>query len=191
MKNIDIGKTFGRLTVLPEEHVEAYSGTRKIYKTHCLCSCGTRVLVESSSVRNGHTKSCGCLVRDNLSKRRTTHQGTGTKLHYIWAQMKTRCYNDRSHGYTCYGGRGIKICEAWLDFAEFRNWAYANGYQEGLTIDRINNDGNYEPSNCRWITQSENSKAKAKRILRNDGLLFTNATEKDCFLRYEYFSCLF
>lgn len=83
-----------------------------------------------------------------------THKQSGTKLYYIWVEMRQRCNNFKHRSFHLYGGRGIKICDEWKIFELFFEWAMANGYKEGLSIDRIENNGNYEPSNCRWVTQS-------------------------------------
>lgn len=99
------------------------------------------------------------------------HGGKGTRLYVIWCGMKSRCYNKNDSHYCRWGGRGITICSEWLlDFSNFRAWAYKNGYAENLTIDRINNDGNYEPSNCRWITSAEqNNNQRTNRMITYKG----------------------
>lgn len=99
------------------------------------------------------------------------HGGKGTRLYDIWCGMKSRCYNKNDSHYYRWGGRGIIICSAWLlDFSNFRDWAYKNGYAENLTIDRINNNGNYEPSNCRWITSAEqNNNQRTNRMITYKG----------------------
>ena len=123
----------------------------------CQCDCGNRSLVTSQNLRNGLTKSCGCMKREqikDLHKKQRTHGQGRTKLYAIWNGMRRRCFNIKNQRY---GGRGIKVCKEWWEsFELFRDWSLDNGYKEGLTIDRINNDGNYEPGNCRWVTCKEN-----------------------------------
>ena len=149
------GKKHGRLTVLKK----ANHG-RTIWV--CKCDCGT--VREMPAFRFFQYKSCGCLERENrknLSKRTITHGKTDTKLYSIYCGMKSRCTNPNYKYYDRYGGRGISVCKEWAEsFSEFEKWAYENGYDDTLdgrhqSIDRINLDGNYEPSNCKWSNQTE------------------------------------
>lgn len=122
----------------------------------CQCECGNILKVRAPDLKNGHTKSCGCLHKE--SKPNLTHGLGHTRLNNIWCNMKQRCFNPSNPGYHRYGGRGITMCDAWKnDFMEFYSWAMSNGYNDDLSIDRIDVDGNYEPSNCRWATQQEQS----------------------------------
>lgn len=162
-----IGQKFGKLTVA-ERTENAKNGHSK---WKCICECGKEVVVEGSSLRRGNTMSCGCYNREITIKRLTTHGGKGTRLYRIWAQIKTRCYNENDEHYKNYGGRGISMCESWRDsFDSFRDWAIENEYSDDLSIDRIDVNGNYEPSNCRWATEKEQQNNRTNnRLLTYDG----------------------
>jgi hypothetical protein len=137
----------------------------------CKCDCGKETIVRGTLLRKGLTKSCGHIrTWKYASLANVTHGASYSRLYSIWCGMKSRCYTKSHIRYARYGGRGIKVCEKWKDsFAAFQKWAMENGYNEDLTIDRKDNDKNYEPSNCRWITLAENSKkarlAKLGRVL--------------------------
>jgi hypothetical protein len=147
----------GRLTILRQHNT---TGTRTYL---CRCDCGTEWLVVSSNIRS--TRSCGCLQRENFTFR--THGKSKTRLYGIWNNMRQRCLNSNNPNFQFYGGRGIKVCGDWGTFEPFEKWALANGYVDGLTIERVNNDGNYEPANCEWasrLVQSNNTRA-VRRVL--------------------------
>lgn len=142
-----IGKKFGNLTVL--EKSEKVKNDVITYK--CLCDCGNITYVRGYHLCSGHTKSCGCLHRK--------HGKTNTRLYVTWDNMKARCYRKHNAYYKNYGGRGIAVCEEWKnDFKAFYEWSIANGYTDKLTLDRIDNNGNYEPSNCRWIDMKQQAR---------------------------------
>ena len=151
MPYIDItGKRFGRYTVL------RYVGNDKhgCALWECQCDCGKIKTVVGSSLRQGTVVSCGCYHKDALVKRLTTHDLTHTRLHLIWHDMKQRCLNPNSKAFPYYGKRGITICDEWKnDFIAFYQWATANGYADDLTIDRIDTDKGYDPTNCRWVSR--------------------------------------
>lgn len=150
---IDItGQSFGRLTA-----VEVYSRDHaKHTKWTCLCVCGAKVAVAITKLRNGETKSCGCLRSDIAATKAKIHGMTRTRPYRIWRGMIRRTNNPAYQGFDDYGGRGIKICQEWhKEFNEFWLWALANGYSDNLSIDRIDNDGDYTPANCRWATAKE------------------------------------
>lgn len=150
---------FGRLTVI--KYYGSNKNSRALWL--CKCDCGNEKVVIGNSLLCKLTFSCGCYNKEAASKRRIKHSMSYSKLYKVWQGMKTRCYNPKFMYYCNYGGRGITICDEWLnDFKAFYDWAINNGYKEGLTIDRINNDGNYEPSNCRWITRAEQNRNQRK-----------------------------
>lgn len=125
----------------------------------CKCDCGNSVEIRSSALKHGDIKSCGCLQKEIITRIRFKHGEEGTRLYIIWSNMKLRCLNKNNPAYKRYGERGIEICDEWKnDFLAFRFWAILNGYQDHLTIDRIDNDGDYEPNNCQFLTKPENSR---------------------------------
>ena len=113
--------------------------------------CGTEFKSNTNAINRGRTKSCGCYNKQVVTK----HNLVGTRLYKLWAGMKYRVFNINSDSYKNYGGRGITICDEWKnDVKSFYDWAISNGYSDELSLDRIDNDGNYEPSNCRWVTKT-------------------------------------
>jgi len=131
----------------------------------CMCECEKYKIVTTNDLKSGHVKSCGCLNSELLIERnknniRKKHGKAKTRIYRIWQGMKSRCDNMNNSRYKNYGGRGITYCSQWQSFENFDKWAIENGYQENLTIDRINVDGNYEPNNCRWITNKEQQSNK-------------------------------
>lgn len=155
MKTIDlVGQQFGKLTVVAE-HPDRYKNGAK--KWICKCDCGNETIVRTDNLRSGHATSCGCIRTIGTGQKgvNMTHGESKTRLYQIWSCMKKRCDNPKSNRYNIYGGRGITYCEEWKSYEAFRDWALSNGYEEHLTIDRINTNGNYEPSNCRWATVIE------------------------------------
>jgi hypothetical protein len=125
----------------------------------CRCDCGAETIVTLSNLQCGHVSSCGCYRREHMIAANKTHGGKGTRLYEVWHGMKYRCLNPKSKPYMNYGGRGITVCDSWInDFEAFRAWALSNGYNDNLTIERVNRNGNYEPSNCKWIPLSEQPK---------------------------------
>lgn len=157
-----VGDEFGRLTIKEKFFDEE---KRKTYAI-CDCSCGKETKQRLTSLVQGTIVSCGCWkaekASERISKQNFVH-GKGNmnyRLYRIWSAMKTRCYNNKHISYQGYGGRGITICEEWLvSFDNFERWSLNNGYLDELTIDRIDNNKNYEPSNCRWVdmqTQAAN-----------------------------------
>lgn len=148
-----IGTTFNRLTVIGE----SVSGHRNAPAIPCRCECGRECVIDFTALRTGQTKSCGCLKSERFGHGRTTHGLSRTPLYRVWCGMRERCANSAHTVYRYYGARGITVCPEWnSDYPAFYAWATANGYREGLEIDRIDGDGNYAPDNCRWVTRVAN-----------------------------------
>ncbi len=161
-----IGARYGRLVVTAGPHVRIVGKSRQ-RKQHydCVCDCGTERSVSSAHLKTGWATSCGCKSKENGKAKFFKHGETETRLHHIWCNIKGRCFSPTNEAYYNYGGRGISMCEEWRNnFTAFRDWANANGHADHLSIDRINNDGNYEPSNCRWATRLEQARNKRTNV---------------------------
>ncbi len=144
------GLVFGRLVVLSRSGFDSQKRTKWL----CLCTCGKQKIVRIDALKAGTVKSCGCLVTDKNKERSTTHGQSNTKTYHCWKMMLQRCYNPVVKAYPDYGGRGIQVCDRWLKFENF--FADMGEQPEGLTIDRFpDNDGSYEPGNCRWATPKQ------------------------------------
>ena len=126
---------------------------------NCYCeNCESDYIAIGALLKNGSVKACGC-----LRGKKSTHGLSKTKIYSVWANIKDRCLNEKAKRFKDYGGRGIKVCNDWIDnFQSFFYWAINNGYQEGLSIERKNNDGNYEPDNCKWATSKEQAQNRRK-----------------------------
>lgn len=159
------GKKFGKLYVV---EIDKNPSNKRI-KWICLCDCGKITSVASHQLVSGNTKSCGCIRYETKNQ---THGMRHTRIYEIWCGIKKRCYNKNDKNYPKYGGRGISVCEEWKnDFSIFFSWAISHGYKDNLTIDRINNNGNYEPNNCRWITHAEQQRNRTNNIfIEKDGI---------------------
>jgi hypothetical protein len=170
---IQQGDRYGRLTIIQEIEGKSYLGIRcgrnikrYVRRFECKCDCGNVTSVFLQDLRSNKTRSCGCLNLENslkklegLSEKNITHGMSKTKEYRAWSHMVGRCMNEDDQSYHYYGGRGIKVCDKWLRFEGF--WEdMKEGYSDQLTIDRIDNNGNYEKNNCRWVSMEEQSKNK-------------------------------
>lgn len=163
------GVKMGNLTV-----VERGSNKGKKVSWNCICKCGKTTNVLADNLNNQHTKSCGCLIAQTYKETFSTHKMSKTKLFYIWSSMKARCNNPNKDHYDYYGGRGIKVCKEWNNsFESFYKWANSNGYKEGLSIERKDNDGDYKSTNCIWVPFK-----KQARNRRTTRLISFNSEEK-------------
>lgn len=157
---INIGDKYNRLTVV---ETGLYKGQRRAVR--CICSCGKETVVTCSRLINGKTKSCGCLRGDIMKSLFTIHGlAHTTPLSHVWASMRQRCNNPNNTSYKNYGARGIKVCSEWDDFAVFYSWAIRNGYQKDLTLERINNDGDYNPANCCFVSRKLQANNRRGRV---------------------------
>lgn len=163
------GKTFGRLVVGSFDSLRSPHGAF----WNCRCICGGSVTVRADTLKSGFSQSCGCLAREVASRCHLKHGhwrgGTSSKTYKSWNGMHSRCSNPKSIGYADYGGRGIRVCERWRSFENFLT--DMGEAPQGMSIDRINNDGDYEPSNCRWATMAmQNRNSRQNVIVEVDGV---------------------
>jgi hypothetical protein len=164
-----VNERYGYLTVV--EFDEIRNGR---YFWKCKCDCGSLTIVEVGRLLSGHTQSCGCYQKKQAAKAKTKHGETHrneqgkivtSRLYNIWTDIRARCRNVNDSHYIYYGARGIGVCSYWDDFAVFKKWAIDHGYKDNLLIDRINNDGNYEPSNCRWTNSTVQNNNRSNTIM--------------------------
>ena len=163
-----IGQKFGKLTITRFDHKDKHY--HKYYE--CKCDCGKNTVVNYDNLKRGLTKSCGCLISQTTSKLNKTrvikdkHKYSDYSLYRTWIGMRKRCYSTTEPAYKDYGGRGITVCDEWnIDYNSFLKWAKNNGYQKGLTIDRINNDKGYYPENCRFVDNYVQANNKRNNIV--------------------------
>lgn len=161
------GQRFGRLTVIKvSKQVQKANRTR--YYWLCQCDCGNEKEIRTDCLTSGLVQSCGCLKKEqdriNLTKFHR-HKMSNKRIYHIWQKIKDRCLNPNTPCYDRYGGRGITVCDEWLVVDNFLNWAMENGYNDNLQIDRIDNNGNYSPDNCRWVSVKENCRNRRSNIV--------------------------
>lgn len=161
----------GRLTVIRELQAKIPPCRKSVRMFLCLCDCGTKTIKAINNLRRTSKQvlSCGCLQKEIVGGLMRTHGLSNTTFHTVWENMKQRCNNPNYKQYKDYGGRGIKICDEWLDFKAFYKWAINSNYQEGLSIDRVNNNLGYSPDNCRWATAKQ--QVNNRRVNKPKGIL--------------------
>lgn len=178
-KYLDPGQQFNRWIIVK------YSRTRrsgihnkKFYL--CRCECGNTKMVDEATLKNGRSKSCGCWKREVDIARHYVHGQSYNRIYSVWKNMNKRCSDPRHKGYKYYGGKGVEVCNEWkLSFVAFYEWAKKHGYSDALFIDRIDGNGNYEPSNCRFVDWSVQLANRSNTINKNEKQIF-KGTQPSC-----------
>lgn len=167
-RNANCNKVFDGVKVLRYSHTE---GNHSFYDCECL-HCGKEFATRIDGVKNGHTTSCGCLSEEWMHSGQINrkHGLTNDRAYWLWAKIKSRCYNPKAREFPNYGGRGVKMCDDWLDPEKFIKWAYENGYDKDApkgrcTLDRIDVNGDYDPENCRWVTNKQQQNNRRNNLV--------------------------
>lgn len=173
-----MGRKFGMLTVIGRGEEHYFPNGRHRDRWICKCECGNVKSILGPDLRNNSVKSCGCLLKKGTH---TTHGYSSTRLYKEWSDMKSRCYSEKNKRYKRYGGRGIKVCDKWKNsFNAFKDWALSHGYNDNLTIDRINTNGDYTPENCRYISvKSQMNNMSRNRKIEFNGEVHTVSEWED------------
>lgn len=178
-----IGRRFGRLTVIERAEKPCHVKNIRAY-WKCVCNCGNEIVLDTYALTSGQTQSCGCLRKEQLTVRNTIHGKSSTSIYHTWQHIKSRCFNSNDKAYKNYGRRGISVCPDWIDnFQAFYDYVSQLEHfgEEGYTLDRINNNGNYEPDNLRWATAKiQRCNQRRNNFVECEGKLMTlkGAAEK-------------
>lgn len=165
--NASAGNRYSLLTVIREVKRKDLHGRFVL----CECDCGNLKEISLRDLKRGNAKSCGCLKKYDTSNNDNFHNKSNTRIYSIWSDMKSRCFNEKNSRFERYGGRGISTCKEWLEFDNFYKWSIDNGYNDELTIDRADNNGDYNPKNCKWSTQKEQARNRSTTIrVERDGI---------------------
>lgn len=166
-----VGERFHSLTVVLDEE---NGGVKR--KVLVRCDCGKEALVSVNNLRTGNTKSCGCYKSQRIRETFITHGSSNSRLYETWLNMKARCYNKNCASYRFYGAKGVKVSKEWESFVDFKNWAISSGYSDLMTIDRVIKEGDYNSTNCTWVSQSANSKKRwdqsGRRVVSSRHIIF-------------------
>ncbi|WP_333604079.1 hypothetical protein [Lactobacillus acetotolerans] len=183
------GKRYGKLVAIKVDNSKRKIGDTKNYWLF-KCDCGNYKIISGAGVRNGHSRSCGCGIVESDKKRFTKHGNSKTKLYKVWVAMRKRCRSVNDKDYANYGKRGIRVCDDWKEFKNFKDWSIKNGYRGGLSIDRIDVDSGYNPNNCRWVddTIQANNRTNNHKITVDEETLTLSEWSKKTGIKYSTLS---